>query len=96
MASINVSADELERLSSAYATTAHSLEQQLAHLRAQSGSLRQDWVGSSSMAFQQRITQLEAAERQLVDALHGIAKALAAASAAYRSVDSNISSAFDV
>lgn len=96
MASINVSPEELENLSAMYAHAAQTLEQELQQLQARSASVRQEWVGSSSSAFQHLNAQLEGSRRQLLDALQGMSKALAAASAAYRSTDASISSAFEL
>lgn len=95
MASVNVSPEELRQLSLAYAQTADQLRARLAQLNAQSVLLRLEWVGSSSSVFQHLNAQLETSRRQLLEALDGMAKALAAASKAYESADSAISSAFE-
>ena len=95
MANINVSPEELAQLSSLYLASAERLQQELQELLARSAPLREDWVGSSSSAFQQLNAQFESARQQLVDAMERIASALTAASDAYRSADSSISSAFE-
>jgi WXG100 family type VII secretion target len=95
MAHVNFDPRELEQLRRIYAEIARETQQRLDQLKRRSAALREDWVGSPAAHLQQLNAQLEASQVQLIEALDGISRALAAAVQAYHGADSSIRSALE-
>jgi WXG100 family type VII secretion target len=95
MAKLNLSADQLRAMSSAYRQEADELRVRMVRLARRTDPLRDDWVGSASATFQTLGQSVESHQAQLVATLEDMAAALASAAAAYESADANISSAFE-
>lgn len=93
---LNISFDELWRLSQLYRSTAADLHAKFQQLSSESALIREGWAGSTAAAFQHAIVELESSEQKVVASLESMASLLASASEAINSADQNISSAFDV
>lgn len=96
MARIEVDIDELRQLSAMYAREAAELQSRVHILAGKTEPLLVNWVGGTAPSFRMLAASVRSRQEALAATYKEMADALRSAANAYESIDSNISSAFDV
>ena len=89
-----VTHEQLEELASTLQSAAGSIEQELDAVRMKMEPLSAVWAGAAAASFQQKWDEWITSQRQLLESMRAIARAIEAASTAYEDAEAQMASRF--